>query len=92
MSKESSRRLSEPGIGVRVRLCKPSRRIRRLVFLLPTRLQEWLRAALQPHRFRSCKPRLGLSRGEIGARMPAPDHLMWVVRAFRANTISYPEG
>ena len=27
MSKESSHRLSEPGIGVRARLCKPSSRI-----------------------------------------------------------------
>ena len=35
MSKESSRRFSEPGIGVRARLCKPSRRIRRLVFCRP---------------------------------------------------------
>ena len=56
--------------------------------LLPTRVQEWLRAAVKPHRFRSYKPRLGLSRGEIGVRMPVPDHLMWVVHFFKPNNIT----
>ena len=53
---------------------------------MPT-VQEWLQAAFQPHRLRSYKPRLGLSRGEIGIRGPVPDH--WVVHAFRANAIPY---